>query len=126
MSADSPSGKVPTTRVLCLISLLSRLIALFVRMRRQCSRGIVQYARVSAKPSRTTFAASFSLIGSSLGESVDAFVVAGAVSGPLVGALVGTGADEPVGLLVEHRVDGLLDGFPDQLAQFVFRGLLVE
>lgn len=25
-----------------------------------------------------------------------------------------------------HRVDGLLDGFPDQLAQFVFHGLLVE
>lgn len=44
----------------------------------------------------------------------------------LVGALVGPGADELVGLLVEHRVDGLLDGFPDQLAQFVFHGLLVE
>lgn len=42
------------------------------------------------------------------------------------GALVGPGVDEPVGLLVEHRVDGLLDGFPDQLAQFVFHGLLVE
>ena len=44
----------------------------------------------------------------------------------LVGALVGPAADELVGLLVEHRVDGLLDGFPDQLAQFVFHGLLVE
>ena len=54
------------------------------------------------------------------------FIVAGAVSGALVGALVGSGADEPVGLLFEHRVDGLLDGFPDQLAQFVFHGLLVE
>ena len=55
-----------------------------------------------------------------------ALVVAGAVGGALVGALVGPGADELVGLLVEHRVDGLLDGFPDQLAQFVFHGLLVE
>ena len=45
---------------------------------------------------------------------------------PLVGALIWAGADEPVGLLVEHRVDGLLDGFPDQLVQFVFHGLLVE
>ena len=25
-----------------------------------------------------------------------------------------------------HFDDGLLDGFPDQLAQFVFHGLLVE
>ena len=55
-----------------------------------------------------------------------ALVVAGAVSGALVGALVGPGADELVGLLVEHRVGGLLDGFSDQLAQFVFHGLLVE
>ena len=31
-----------------------------------------------------------------------AFVVAGAVSGALIGALVGSGADEMVGLLVEH------------------------
>ena len=44
----------------------------------------------------------------------------------LVGALIWAGADELVGLLVGHRVDGLLDGFPDQLAQFVFHGLLVE
>ena len=53
-------------------------------------------------------------------------VVAGAVRRPPVGALVGRGAHQLVGLLVEHRVDGLLDGFPDQLAQFVFHGLLVE
>ena len=52
--------------------------------------------------------------------------MAGAVGGALVGALVGPGADELVGLLVEHRADGLLDGFPDRLAQFVFHGLLVE
>ena len=39
-----------------------------------------------------------------------ALVVAGAVSGALIGALVGSGADEPVDLLVEHRVDGLLTG----------------
>lgn len=55
-----------------------------------------------------------------------AFAVAGAVRGALVGALVGSGADEPVDLLVEHRVDSLLDGFPDQLSQFVFHGPLVE
>ena len=57
------------------------------------------------------------------GRGEAALVVAGAVSGALVGALVGPGADELVGLLVEHGVDGLLDGFPDQLAQFVFHGL---
>ena len=34
-------------------------------MRRQCSRGIAQYVSVSAKPSRTTLAASFSFIDSS-------------------------------------------------------------
>ena len=48
------------------------------------------------------------------------------MGGAVSGALVGPGADELVGLLVEHRVDGLLDGFPDQLAQVVFHGLLVE
>ena len=52
--------------------------------------------------------------------------MAGSVSGALVGALVGPGADEPVGALTRHRVDGLLGGFPDQLAQFIFHGLLVE
>ena len=56
----------------------------------------------------------------------EALAAAGAVSGALIGALIGPGADELVGLLVEHRVDGLLDGFPGQLAQFVFHGLLVE
>ena len=45
---------------------------------------------------------------------------------PLFGVLVWSGADEQVRLLVQHGVDGLLDGFPDQLAQFVFHGLLVE
>ena len=63
--ADLPSGKVPTTRVHRLISLLSRSMALFVRMRRQGSRGVSHHVSVSAKPSRATFAASFSLIGSS-------------------------------------------------------------
>lgn len=43
---------------------MSRSIALFVRMRRQCSRGISQYVSVSAKPSRTTLAASLSRIDS--------------------------------------------------------------
>ena len=65
ISADSPSGNMPTTRVLRLISLLSRSMALFVRMRRQCSRGISHHVGVSAKPSRTTLAASFSFIDSS-------------------------------------------------------------
>ena len=46
--------------------------------------------------------------------------MAGAVSGALIGALVGSGADELVGLLVEHRIDSLLDGFPDRLAQCLF------
>ena len=65
MRADLPSGKVPTTRVHRLISLLSRSMALFVRMRRQGSRGVSHHVSVSAKPSRATFAASFSLIDSS-------------------------------------------------------------
>ena len=62
MRADGESADDAGTR---LISLLSRSMALFVRTHRQCSRGISQYASVSAKPSRTTFAASFSLIDSS-------------------------------------------------------------
>ena len=45
-----------------------------------------------------------------------ALVVPGAVRRALIGALIGPGTDELVGLLVEHCVDGLLDGFPDQLA----------
>ena len=44
-------------------------------------------------------------------------VVSRLVRRPLVGALIWAGADELVGLLVEHRVDGLLHGFPGQLAQ---------
>ena len=52
--ADLPSGKVPTTRVHRLISLLSRSMALFVRMRRQGSRGVSHHVSVSAKPSRAT------------------------------------------------------------------------
>ena len=47
------------------ISRFRRSMALLVRMRRQCSRGKRVYVRVSAYPSRTTFAASFSLIESS-------------------------------------------------------------
>lgn len=43
---------------------MSRSIALFVRMRRQCSRGISQYASVSAYPPRTTLAASLSFMDS--------------------------------------------------------------
>lgn len=59
-------------------------------------------------------------------SSLGADCVADAVRRPLVGALVGRSAHQLVCLLVEHGVDGLLDGFPDQLAQFVFHGLLVE
>ena len=55
-----------------------------------------------------------------------ALAVPGAVRRPLVGALVRTRAREPVGLLVEHGVDGLLDGFPDQLAKLGLHRLLVE
>lgn len=55
-----------------------------------------------------------------------ALVAAGAVRRSPVDAFVGAGSDELVGLFVEHGVDGLLDGFPDQLAQFVFNGLFVE
>ena len=40
-------------------------MALFVRMRRQGSRGVSHHVSVSAKPSRTTLAASFSFIGPS-------------------------------------------------------------
>lgn len=53
-------------------------------------------------------------------------VVAGAVRRPPVGALIGRGAHQLVGLLVGHRVDGLLDGFPDQFAQLGLHRLLVE
>ncbi len=44
---------------------MSRSIAVFDRMRRQCSRGISQYASVSAHSPRTTLAASLSFIDSS-------------------------------------------------------------
>ena len=44
----------------------------------------------------------------------------------LVDALVGRRAHQLVGLLVEHGVDGLLDGFPDQLAKLGLHRLLVE
>lgn len=46
MRADFPSGNAPTTFVLLLISLLSRSMALFVLMRRQCSSGNLVYASV--------------------------------------------------------------------------------
>ena len=65
MRADLPSGKAPTTRVRLRISRPSRSMALLVRMRRQCSRGNLVYVRVSVKPSRTTLAASPSLMRSS-------------------------------------------------------------
>ena len=58
------------------------------------------------------------------GES--ALVVPGAVRRALVGSLVRARAHELVGLLVEHGVDGLLDGFPDQLAKLGLHRLLVE
>ena len=53
-------------------------------------------------------------------------VVSRSICRPLVGALIWAGADDLVGLLVEHRVDGLLDGFPDQLAKLGLHRLLVE
>ena len=65
MNADLQLGKMPSTRVRRRIFLLGRSIALFVRMRRQCSRGISQYVSVSARPLRIIFAASLSLIDSS-------------------------------------------------------------
>ena len=46
MRADFPSGNMLTTRVLRLISLLSRSMALFVRVRRPSSRGIAQYDHI--------------------------------------------------------------------------------
>lgn len=55
-----------------------------------------------------------------------ALVVPGAVRHPRVGALVWVRAHELVGLLVEHGVDGLLDGFPGQLARLGLHRLLVE
>ena len=53
MRAELPSGKVPTTLVLLLISRLKRSIPLFVLIRRQCSGGNSLLASVSANPSRT-------------------------------------------------------------------------
>ena len=41
-------------------------------------------------------------------------------------ALVRSRAHKLVGLLVEHGVDGLLDGFPGQLAKLGLHRLLVE
>ena len=52
---------------------MSRSVALFVRMRRQCSRGVSQYVSVSVKSSRTTFAASLSSIDSSSPATDSAF-----------------------------------------------------
>lgn len=51
--ADFPLGNALTTRVRRLISPLSRSIVLFVRVCRQCSRGISQYVSDSAKPSQS-------------------------------------------------------------------------
>lgn len=53
MRVELPSGKVPTTLVLLLISRLMRSIPLFVLIWRQCSGGNSVYASVSASPSRT-------------------------------------------------------------------------
>ena len=44
-----------------------------------------------------------------------ALVAAGALRRAFVGALIGR--RQAVGCLVEHGVDGLLDGFPDQLVE---------
>lgn len=68
MRADFSSGKVPTTRVRRLISLFLPVEPFDGVVRADAPpmlAGISQYASVSAKPSRTTFAASFSLIDSS-------------------------------------------------------------
>ena len=53
-------------------------------------------------------------------------VVAAAVGLALVGSLVAPGVHELVGLLVEQRVDGLLDGGEHQLPDVALYGLLVE
>ena len=58
------------------------------------------------------------------GES--ALLAPGAVRRPIVSSLVRSRAHKLVGLLVEHGVDGLLDGFPDQLAKLGLHRLLVE
>ena len=58
------------------------------------------------------------------GES--ALLAPGAVRRPIVSSLVRSRAHKLVGLLVEHGVDGLLDGFPDQLAKRGLHRLLVE
>ncbi len=57
MRTELPSGKVPTTLVLLLISRLMRSIPLFVLIRCQCSGGNSVSASVSANPSRTVLAA---------------------------------------------------------------------
>ena len=49
MSAEWPSGKLPTTRVRRRISRMIRSMGLFVRMLRQCSRGQDMYLSVSSK-----------------------------------------------------------------------------
>ena len=51
MRAELPSGKVPTTLVLPLISRLMRSIPLFILIRRQCSGGNSVLASISASPS---------------------------------------------------------------------------
>lgn len=57
MKAELPSGKVPTTLVLLLISRLMRSIPLLDLIRRQCSDGNSVQASVSANPSRAVLAA---------------------------------------------------------------------
>ena len=53
-------------------------------------------------------------------------VVAAAIRLPLVGALVAPCVHQLVGLLVEQRVDGLLDGAQHQLPDVSLYGLVVE
>lgn len=56
MRVELPSGKVPTTFVLLLISRLMRSTPSFYRIRRQRSGGNSVLASVSANPSRTVLA----------------------------------------------------------------------
>ena len=63
MRAELPSGKVPTTLALLLISRLMRSVPLFVLIRRQCSGGNSVSASVSANPSRTVLAAALYSFG---------------------------------------------------------------
>lgn len=66
ISAEFPSGNVPTTRVRRRISRFSRSMTLLLRILRQCSRGNAMYSSVSSTESSTFLAAAVSFISRSL------------------------------------------------------------